>query len=193
MCTENTKQTLPLKDKNGLTEAEFLASYRQGDYPRPSLTADLVIFVKNGEGVRLLMIRRGGHPYLGCWAVPGGFAEPGESIEETAARELEEETCLRGLPLVPVGLFSKPGRDPRGWVVSQAFVSVLSEAPAAVAADDAAEVRWFSVEKTPAGALRLQGGDAVFTLPAAEDDTARPAFDHGDVILKAAKAANLFA
>ena len=103
-----------LRDKNGLTEAEFLAGYDMTKFDRPSLTADNLIFSFE-NGVSLLLIRRKGHPYLGRWALPGGFAERGESIEESAARELKEETSLTGLEVVPAGFFAYPGRDPRGW------------------------------------------------------------------------------
>jgi ADP-ribose pyrophosphatase YjhB (NUDIX family) len=85
-----------LRDKKGLTEAEAIAAYRKKNYPKPALTADICIFAKVGEGWKLLLIRRGGHPYLGCWALPGGFADQGETNESTAARELQEETCLTG-------------------------------------------------------------------------------------------------
>ena len=116
------------RDKNGLTEAEAIIEYRKKDYPKPALTADIVILAKEAAcEYRLLLIRRGGHPYLGSWALPGGFAEEGETIEETAARELEEETGISGLPLKLVGIYSKPGRDPRGWTVSAAYVSVLDD------------------------------------------------------------------
>ena len=109
-----------LRDKNGLTEAEAIIEYRKKDYPKPALTADIVILAKEPGGAtvadqtapagkpntyKLLLIRRGGHPHLGRWALPGGFAEEGETIEETAARELEEETGYiagRLLPLITV-------------------------------------------------------------------------------------------
>ena len=134
-------------DKNGLTEAEFLADYRPGDYPRPSVTADVAVFRERELGVELLLIRRGGHPFLGKWALPGGFSEPGETVDETAARELQEETCLTDLPLMPVGFFSQPGRDKRGWTMSEAFAAILPEdGPSPVAGDDARETGWFTVD-----------------------------------------------
>ena len=83
-----------IRDAKGLNEEEFLAQYNADKYPKPSLTADIVIFRLHDDD-RLpdaLFIRRKGHPYIGCLALPGGFAEKGETIETTAARELEEET-----------------------------------------------------------------------------------------------------
>ena len=69
---------MELRDKNGLTEEEYLKTYKPGDWPRPSVTADIAVFRETERGMELLLIRRGGHPYLGRWALPGGFSEPGE-------------------------------------------------------------------------------------------------------------------
>lgn len=154
-------------DKNGLTEDEAIAQYKTRNYPKPALTADIAVFIGN----RLLLIRRGGHPFLGCWALPGGFAEPGETIEETAARELEEETGLKGLSLKMVGVYSTPGRDPRGWTVSVAYAVRVEDALNAVAGDDAAEAAWFEVVD---GAVVLPDGDQL-------------AFDHAEIIRDAAR------
>ena len=85
------KRDLTRVDKNGLTEEEYLRGYNSDKFPKPSLTADIVIF----RGEEVLLIRRGGHPYLGCWATPGGFAEKNEELINTARRELEEETGYR--------------------------------------------------------------------------------------------------
>ncbi len=163
---------MELRDANGLTEREFLAEYKDKHYPAPYLTADIVLL---SEGKDVLMIRRKGHPYLGCWALPGGFVEPGESAAEGALRELTEETSVVGFTendIHEIGLFSKPGRDPRGWVVSDAFlVPVDREKIAFEAADDAAEAKWISVERN---------GEALI-LP----EGVRLAFDHADVLKKA--------
>jgi len=137
---------MELRDKNGLTEAEFLAQYRPGNYSRPSVTADTAVFRTAPAGCELLLIRRGGHPYLGKWALPGGFSKERESVYETAARELREETGLTDIPLEPVGLFSAPGRDPRTWVMSEAYVAKLGDGIEATAGDDAADAAWFAVE-----------------------------------------------
>lgn len=163
------------RDKRGLTEAEAVAEYRKKNYPKPALTADICVFARTGAGWRLLLIRRGGHPYLGCWALPGGFADQGETIEQTAARELREETGLTGLPLRLVNVYSAPGRDPRGWTVSAAYAVRTDGLLDAVAADDAAEAGWFEV-RLP------QDGPATVVLPEGQS----LAFDHARIIADAA-------
>ena len=164
-----------LRDKRGMTEAEAIAAYRKKNYPKPALTADICIFARAGAGWKLLLIRRGGHPYLGCWALPGGFADEGERIESTAARELQEETGLSGLALRLVGIYSAPGRDPRGWTVSAAYGTRVEARLDAVADDDAAEAGWFDVRLTA-------GGPATVALP----EGGRLAFDHAQIIADAA-------
>ena len=139
-----------LRDKRGLTEEEFLRQYNPDKYPKPFLTADIVVFRKpeKEEGSsEVLLIRRGGHPYMGYWALPGGFAKQGETLEQTAARELEEETGITGVSLKLVGVYSEPGRDPRGWVVSAAYAAMIGkEAATARAGDDAEDIRWARLE-----------------------------------------------
>ncbi len=164
-----------LRDKRGMTEAEAIAAYRKKNYPKPALTADICIFARAGAGWKLLLIRRGGHPYLGCWALPGGFADEGERIESTAARELQEETGLSGLALRLVGIYSAPGRDPRGWTVSAAYGTRVEARLDAVADDDAAEAGWFDVRLTA-------GGPSTVALP----EGGRLAFDHAQIIADAA-------
>ncbi len=120
-------------------------------YPRPALTADVVLFREGGEGTEVLLIRRGRPPFQGEWALPGGFVDEMEPPEAAARRELAEETGveLSEGALRQVAAFGEPGRDPRGWVVSIAF---WGEAPADLvprAADDAAEVRWWSLDNLP--------------------------------------------
>ena len=134
MSDTSPKASNPLRDKEGLTEEQFLASYRPGDYERPSVAADMVIFtVTDAEEenyrklakkeLRILLIRRGGHPYLGCWALPGGFVRPTETTEQAAARELREETGVSEVYLEQLYTFSKPDRDPRTRVMSCSYGS----------------------------------------------------------------------
>ena len=164
-----------LRDAQGRTEAEAIAEVKSHNYPKPSVTADIAVFEKQAGKWKLLLIRRGGHPFLGCWALPGGFADPDERLERTAARELEEETGLTGLPLRLVGVYSAPGRDPRGWTVSAAYAVCLPEGGLRpVAGDDAAEVLWADVTRAPDGV-----GAAV--LP----EGGRLAFDHAEIIADA--------
>lgn len=195
---------MELRDKNGLTEAEFLAAYEPGDWPHPSVTADILVFAQEADALRLLLIRRGGHPYLGCWALPGGFSEPGETIESTAARELLEETHLTGLPLVPIGFFTDPGRDPRCWSMTRAYMTLVpGSRPEAHADDDAQEAGWFAVTASREGeslAITLDNGKEILraVLRLMEEDTPAGtvraftlleqkglAFDHGKIIATA--------
>lgn len=194
--------TEPLRDKNGLTEEEFLAAYSPKDYPRPSLTADNCIFRVGPDGtLKLLLIRRGGHPFLGCWALPGGFVSPGETALEASRRELHEETGVEGLSLEPVGLYSAPGRDPRGWTISQAHIAVDSHGVTAHAGDDAAAAAWFDIDSTEEDGrtqLTLTSGDTTLTSSFAVEPgavTGTPhsrdvhgeglAFDHAQIIADA--------
>ena len=86
---------------NGLTEAEFLAQYRPGDYDRPSVTVDMMItcMSRHLNNLRVLLIQRKDHPYINCWALAGGFVNIDESAYEAACRELEEETGLKNIYL----------------------------------------------------------------------------------------------
>ena len=88
-----------LRDARGMTEAEAIARYRSRNYPKPALTADIVVLARAGEGLKVLLIRRKGHPFIGKLALPGGFANENEPVEQTATRELEEETGVTGLEL----------------------------------------------------------------------------------------------
>lgn len=187
---------MELLDKNGLTEAEYLAAYRPGDYARPSVTADIAVFRETAAGHELLLIRRGGHPYLGKWALPGGFSEPGETVDRAAARELQEETGLSGLALSPIGFFSLPGRDKRAWTMSEGFAALLPEdGPEPEAGDDARETGWFQVDnRWENGALVLSfDGPERFEAKLVRDgsyafsilDTGGLAFDHAHIIARA--------
>ena len=131
------------------------------DYPRPAVTVDIVIFV--GEDPELLLIRRKHVPFEGYWALPGGFVEMDESLEEAARRELEEETGVSDVTLTEIGAFGDPARDPRGRVITIAYAAVLEKRLLKVeAGSDAAEVAWFSTTNLPA-----------------------LAFDHAEIIQKA--------
>ena len=119
------------------------------DYPRPMLAVD-VACVRLREEIEVLLVRRGREPFRGKWALPGGFVEIDEEVETAARRELSEETGLRAPELFELGVFSRPGRDPRGRVVSVVFVAPFGPgAGGERAGDDAAEAGWFSLSSPP--------------------------------------------
>ncbi|HTP55494.1 MAG TPA: NUDIX hydrolase [Thermoplasmata archaeon] len=103
----------------------------------PSLTVDAV-WIDRG---RILLVRRGRPPFEGRWALPGGFVEPGETVEAAVARELREETGLRARPAELVGVYSDPARDPRGPTVSVVF-RMVGRARRPRGGDDAADAAW---------------------------------------------------
>ena len=180
---------MEVRDAKGMTEREFLESYVKKDYPRPYMTADIVLFSENKSHV--LLVKRKGHPYIGKWALPGGFARADEKVSETAARELREETGIGDvgeMGLEPVGLFSKPGRDPRGWVVSEAFMAMAAKDSVVVkAGDDAAEARWFRIvyeNDSDYAPLCLVNGDISLHVNYGSSDLA---FDHGEMLIEALK------
>lgn len=122
-------------------------------YPRPAYTADTVLVADNGNGgLSVLLIKRGGEPFKGAWALPGGFVNEGESSVEAAKRELAEETGVN-VPdtdsLALIGIYDAPGRDPRGWTISAAYAAQVSRIVDAKGGDDAAEARWFPLNDLP--------------------------------------------
>lgn len=179
------------RDAKGLTEKEFLAQYNPDKYPKPSLTADILVFRKkpDQDAPDILLIKRKGHPFIDHWALPGGFAESGEAIEQTAARELEEETGVSGLSMELVGVYSKPGRDPRGWTVSAAYMAVVeNDKLKPVAGDDAREVCWAKVSEAPKESKETAENNASNAVQISIDGVCINrdlAFDHYEIITDA--------
>ena len=123
---------------------------RPEDYPRPSVTVDLVIFTIADDDLKVLLIRRGGEPFKGRWALPGGFVEIDESLDLAAARELEEEVGVTNVYLEQLYTFGEPKRDPRGRIISVAYFALIdAEKQRIVAASDAAHAEWHSVFNPP--------------------------------------------
>ena len=119
-------------------------------YARPALTADCVVFGLDEEDLKVLLIQRDLEPFEGMWALPGGFAKVGESLESTARRELLEETGLKNVFLEQLYTFSEPKRDPREHVVTVAYYALvnLSEHKPQ-AATDARNAAWFAIDDIP--------------------------------------------
>ena len=117
-------------------------------YPRPAVTADCVVMTTESEP-RVLLIQRGGAPYKGHWAFPGGFLNMDETTEQCAIRELEEETGLQIDQVHQIGAYSKVDRDPRGRTISVAYLAIVNQPLEVSGQDDAAEAKWFSVNALP--------------------------------------------
>lgn len=156
--------------KVSASEKEFLKKYNADKYPRPSVTTDNVTFSIDENGaLSVLLVKRARPPFAGCFAIPGGFLEPNETVETCAVREITEETNVTPRAIFPVGIFSTPGRDPRGWVISCAFFSAVARSEVrAVGMDDAAQALWFTVsvsecERGKTEMLTLKNGETTVT------------------------------
>jgi 8-oxo-dGTP diphosphatase len=120
------------------------------EFPRPSVTSDIVIFTLRERHLHVLLIQRGEETEQGKWALPGGFLRENESPEQAARRELEEETGVSGVYLEQFRAFGEPGRDPRGWVITVAFTALIPSDTLVLRADsDAADARWFPTDELP--------------------------------------------
>jgi len=128
-----------------------VSSRPEEKYPKPSVTVDVVLFTFTGGSLRVLLIRRNGDPFKGRWALPGGFVQENERLEDAAARELFEETGLKDIYLEQLYTFGDPGRDPRGWTISVAYFAIVSEDMTGEvhAGDDAGDAGWFDVYHLP--------------------------------------------
>lgn len=110
------------------------------------LTVDMVLLAVHNDTLHVLLIKRGWPPFEGAWALPGGYVDEGETFDTAARRELQEETNLVAPEhLARVDVYGDPGRDPRGRVVSVAYVAVLPTMPTPTAGDDAREAQWTPV------------------------------------------------
>ena len=129
-----------------MDEREFLDAYDPGRFPPVAVTVDVVILTVRDDELCVLLVRRGVHPFLNDWALPGGFVRADEDLDAAARRELREETGVDARAhLEQVGSYGAPARDPRMRVVSIAYLALVAELPRPVAATDAAEARFWPV------------------------------------------------
>lgn len=146
-----------IRNKDGLTETEFLRKYDDSKYKKPSVTVDMLIFTvadvekenyrKLPEKVlKILMIKRGNHPYIGQWALPGGFVGIEESIDQAAMRELKEEVNIDNIYMEQLYTFGEVDRDPRTRVISCSYMSLVDSTSLNIkAGDDADDAAWFTL------------------------------------------------
>ena len=125
--------------------AEFPYQYK---YEHMAVTADCVMLTWEDDTLKVLLIQRGGEPYKGEWAFPGGFLRMNETAMEGALRELREETALEPSAIKELGVFSDLDRDPRERVITIAYYAIVKPG-AVVGGDDAAAAAWFPVDELP--------------------------------------------
>lgn len=160
-------------------EAEFLSSYDPTRFAPVAVTADVVCLTIRSGRLSVLLVQRGGFPYQGSWALPGGFVEPDEDLAEAALRELMEETGVETFPghLEQLGTYGSPLRDPRMRVVSVAHLAFVPNLPSPEAGSDAAASRFWAVDD-----LGLWGAPGT-------EDAPELAFDHAQVLRDAVERA----
>ncbi|MCP4161690.1 MAG: NUDIX domain-containing protein [Deltaproteobacteria bacterium] len=184
-------------------EKEFLSTYNIEEFARPSVTTDIIVFSSKKQQTNklsILMIKRGEHPFMNDWALPGGFIKPGETVEQTAHRELYEEAGVSNIELSQLGMFSQPKRDPRGWVISCAFVGhVEKENTPLNFGEDAIDAQWFELQfkadTTGKYSLILTGEQGVISAEVEKNELTNNtasafknikskgiAFDHAEII-----------
>lgn len=123
------------------------------DYPRPSVTVDIILFTFHEDRLKVLLIRRSHAPFAERWALPGGFVNIDEDLEEAARRELNEETNVSDVYLEQLYTFGDPDRDPRGRVITVAYFALLSNDQVSRlqirGASDVGEAAWWDIYTLP--------------------------------------------
>lgn len=193
-------------------EQEYLKTYDASKFYRMSVAADIVIFAVFDEendnyrklpekALRVLLVKRGEFPNIGMYALPGGFVREGESLNQTAQRELQEETGVSCEFLEQFRTTGTVERDTRTRVVSAAYMALLNASEYQLKpGDDAAEAEWFTVSMRKNSEdiwiLVLKGEKSVLTAkikqkqkkwsPVVEldvvEDSEQLAFDHAEII-----------
>lgn len=144
-----------------------------GAYPSPHLAVDIVLFTIEDNVLKVLTMERSTEPFAGCQVLPGGFVHPGETLDDTARRVLAEKAGLSDLAVEQLYTFSAADRDPRGWVVSTAYLALVPYPQLYAAAGEIEELRLPQV-------MADQAGDAVQLSDAGEP--VRMGFDHAEII-----------
>ncbi|MGY5849468.1 NUDIX domain-containing protein [Salegentibacter sp. F14] len=114
-----------------------------------AVTVDIVALCNKNNKLNVLLIKRKNDPFQGQWAIPGGFVNEDENLEDAAKRELQEETAIKAKTIEQVRAFGDPGRDPRGRIISIAFLCWIDCEENMVAGDDAEMAKWFHLDELP--------------------------------------------
>ncbi|ADK14566.1 NrtR DNA-binding winged helix domain-containing protein [Clostridium ljungdahlii] len=146
-----------IKNKQGLTEEEFLKQYDDSIYEKPSLTVDMLIFTVMNEkkenyrklpekSLKILLVKRGDHPCIGKWALPGGFVGINESLDEAALRVLRAETNVDDIYMEQLYTWGEVDRDPRTRVISSSYMALVDSSSLSIkAGSDEEDAAWFNV------------------------------------------------
>ena len=119
------------------------------EYPRPSVCVDIIVLYKKEAQTFILLIERKYPPFENCWALPGGFIEMNETLEQSALRELKEETGIELSSLKQFATYGNPGRDPRARTISVIYYTVLEKQITTLAGDDAKNTKWVNIKELP--------------------------------------------
>ena len=178
-----------LRNAKGETEEEFLKNYNPNRYPCPAVTVDIIVFQKQDNHLKVLLVKRKNHPYIGKWAFPGGFLNIDENIKDAAYRELKEETSVEAhqVELHQLHTYGSVHRDPRMRVISIAYIAVVHQDISVKAMDDAEDAAWFDITMTQQQ-LSLKHDDMNLSFIKTEDgyqklsDSLSLAFDHLNIL-----------
>lgn len=147
-----------LKNREGLTEEEFLKEYSSDVYKKPSLTVDMLIFTVMEEennnyrklaekSLKILLVKRGNHPYMGDWALPGGFVSIDEDLDDAALRVLRKETNIDNIYMEQLYTWGEVNRDPRTRVISSSYMALVDSSSLSIkAGNNEEDARWFNIE-----------------------------------------------
>lgn len=196
------------RDINGDTEEEFLKKYKPGNYEKPSVTVDMLLFTTKKESndykkldkvkLQIGLIKRKAHPYINHWAICGGFVSMDENLEEAARRELMEETNIKDVYIEQLYTFGNVNRDPRMRVIDVSYYALIPEAKLRKsnykAGDDASDIAFFDILMKKVNStsyiltlsneeknecIRYEIGKEIKLLP---DSTSALAFDHIQIL-----------
>ncbi len=119
------------------------------EYPRAALTVDAIVIAEQEKQKYILLIERGHEPFKNKWALPGGFIEMDETLEESCKRELYEETGLQVQKMTQFKTCDAINRDPRHRTISVVYYTILQQKQTVTGSDDASQAGWFPVYNLP--------------------------------------------